>query len=172
MDSIESPERSFIGNYKLTRNQLHSGWESLASFLSRGKGICLDIGCGDGRHSEDIRDKGYKWIGCDIKGQRPKNFVLADALCLPFKSDSIEVVFSNCALEHMKDPFVAMCEIARVLKPKGRVYLLVAFMEPFHGSYFHITHWGVGRAGKPKQAEDNPNGAWCHYFCSDMEAIV
>lgn len=143
MELIEFSKRPFIGSYALTRNLLHSSWESLISMLPKGKGLCLDIGCGNGLHREDIIARGYKWIGCDISKQRLENYVIGDGLGLPFKSNSIDVVFSNCVLEHMKDPFVALNELQRVLKRQGKIYLQVAFMEPFHGSYFHITHWGL-----------------------------
>lgn len=140
---IEFRERPFIGRYKLTHNLLYPYWDSLMDLLPEGKGVCLDVGCGDGHNQRLIEKKGWRWVGCDIVKQRKKGYIISDALYLPLKYDSIDVVFSNCVLEHMKNPFVAMNELARVLKPSGRVYLSVAFMEPFHGSYFHITHWGL-----------------------------
>lgn len=99
MEHIEFTRKPFLSDYKLERNSLHPGWQSLMPMLRRGKGWCLDIGCGDGHHREDIRGQGYKWIGCDINQEGIENYVLADALCLPFKSNSIDVVFSNCVLE-------------------------------------------------------------------------
>ncbi len=140
---IQFHERPFVGRYKLTSNLLYPYWDSLVDLLPEGKGVCLDVGCDDGHHQRLIEKKGWRWVGCDIIKQRQRGYIIADALYLPLKSDSIDAVFSNCVLEHMKDPFVAMHEVARVLKPSGRIYMSVAFMEPFHGSYFHISHWGL-----------------------------
>lgn len=145
---IQFHERPFIGQYKVTRNYLYPYWDSLLDLLPEGKGVCLDVGCGDGYHQRDIEKKGWRWIGCDIIEQKKRGYIIADALYLPLKSDFIDVVFSNCVLEGLKDPFVAMNEVARVLKPLGRLYMSVPCMEPFHGSYFHITHWGLEELAK------------------------
>jgi len=140
---IEYYERPFTGRYKLTRNRLYPYWDSLLDLLPNGKGLCLDIGCDDGHHQSHIEKKGWRWVGLDIVKQKLRSYILADASNIPLKSGSVDVVFSNCVLEHIKDPFVSMCEVSRVLKPLGEIYMSVAFMEPFHGSYFHVTHWGL-----------------------------
>ena len=145
---IQFHERPFTGQYKLTRNFLYPYWDSLLDLLPRGEGVCLDVGCGNGHHQRDIEEKGWRWIGCDIVRQKKTGYMIADAMYLPFKSNHIDVIFSNCVLEHMKDPFVAIHEVARVLKPTGRIYMSVAFMDPFHGSYFHVTHWGLEELAK------------------------
>ena len=59
------------------------------------------------------RKESWRLVGCDIVKQREKGYIISDALYLPLKSDSIDVVFSNCVLEHMKDSFIAMNELER-----------------------------------------------------------
>jgi len=70
--------------------------------------------------------------------------VLGDAHRLPFRSASFDHVVTNAVLEHVANPFVAVREIARVLRPGGVFSGSVAFLEPYHArSYFHLTADGV-----------------------------
>ena len=65
---------------------------------------------------------------------------------LPFKDDSFAVVFSLAGLEHVRDPFRCAEEIARVLKPGGRLYCVVPFLQPYHGypdHYYNMTASGL-----------------------------
>src|SRR5476651_1678543 len=45
--------------------------------------------------------------------------VCGDAESLPFKSESVDFVFSNCTFQWFLDPLVALIEIQRILKPQG-----------------------------------------------------
>ena len=49
-------------------------------------------------------------------------------------------------LEHVRDPFTCAKEIARVLKPNGKLYCVVPFMSPYHGypdHYYNMTKSGL-----------------------------
>ena len=99
--------------------------------------VALDIGCGENRQrfKEGLETLGYTSVGIDIFGQAPD--ILADAHSLPFKDESFDVIMSSAVFEHLKNPFVAMKELYRVAKPNAKIYLVIAFTEPFHISYFH-----------------------------------
>jgi SAM-dependent methyltransferase len=65
---------------------------------------------------------------------------------LPFGDGTFDAVISIAALEHIRDPFAAAREIERVLKPGGRVYIAVPFLQPFHGypnHYYNMTSNGL-----------------------------
>jgi SAM-dependent methyltransferase len=65
---------------------------------------------------------------------------------LPFNDDVFDAVFSVAVLEHVRDPFRAAKEISRVLKPGGKLFCSVPFLQPFHGCpnhYYNITHVGL-----------------------------
>ncbi len=65
---------------------------------------------------------------------------------LPFKDNSFDLIFSLVVLEHIKDPFTAVREMERVLKPGGKIWVDVAFMQPFHGypnHFFNMTREGL-----------------------------
>jgi SAM-dependent methyltransferase len=77
----------------------------------------------------------------------PSTDVLGVAEELPFKDNSFDGVLSLDVLEHVKDPFKAAREIARVLKPGGQLYCVVPFLQPFHGfphHYYNMSYQGLG----------------------------
>ena len=74
--------------------------------------------------------------------------VVADAHALPFPEASFDFAFSLAVFEHLHSPWRAADEIARVLRPGGRVFVLCAFMQPLHGypdHYFNFTESGLRR---------------------------
>ncbi len=103
--------------------------------------LVLDLGCGAGDSRDAFLSLGYRYVGVDVSGQGPT--LWADAHALPFKSESFDVVFSMAVLEHVHNPFLALSEVARVLKPGGQFIGVAAFGEPFHASYFHASSWGI-----------------------------
>jgi SAM-dependent methyltransferase len=65
---------------------------------------------------------------------------------LPFKDNVFDGVISNAVLEHVRDPFRAATEITRVLRPGGKLYCCVPFLQCFHGypsHYYNMTHVGL-----------------------------
>lgn len=58
-----------------------------------------------------------------LKSATPR-FVTADLARLPFADDSFDCVTCGYVLEHLPDPKPGLAEIARVLEPGGRLFLL------------------------------------------------
>ncbi len=72
--------------------------------------------------------------------------VVADMEHLPFRDGSLDMVISECALEHVPAAPQAIVEITRVVKPGGFVYVVVPFLYPYHESpndYFRWTKSGL-----------------------------
>ncbi len=97
----------------------------------------LDVGCGQGRFLLPIarfcKGKGGHLIGCDIaegvmhsaritseRERLPIDFVLADAVELPFLDGYFDLVMANHMLYHVSDIPKALHEISRVLKRGGQ----------------------------------------------------
>jgi SAM-dependent methyltransferase len=59
----------------------------------------------------------------------PCNFLAARAEALPFASDAFDWVHMRSVVDHFEDPFLALKEAYRVLKPGGRVLIGLAVVE-------------------------------------------
>lgn len=104
--------------------------------------LMLDVGCGEGAHREVCEHAGFEYVGIDIRDRQA--LIRADAHALPFADNSFDFILAIATLEHLRNPFIAIREVYRLLKPEGTFLGTVAFLEPFHDlSYFHHSHNGL-----------------------------
>jgi len=101
----------------------------------------LDLGCGPKDQAVPAGYLGYKYVGIDYDNRAAD--ILADAHSIPFRSETFDCVLSYAVLEHLHNPFIAVQEIKRILKPGGVFCGTVSQGEPFHSSYFHHTVYGL-----------------------------
>lgn len=126
-------------------------WEELkfVSSYVRARDLVLDIGCGNGRLFEELRDKKITYTGIDsskklIELARERyapsaTFLQADALLLPFGNESFNVAFSFAVLHHIPSEELRrqfMSEAYRVLAKDGVVVLSV--WNLWHKKYLGI----------------------------------
>lgn len=88
----------------------------------------LEIGCGEGRVTRDLRCRGYEVTGLDIaptlvKAARDADpsgtYVVGDAAALPFDDASFDLVVSYNSLIDVDDMPAAVSEAGRVLRSGG-----------------------------------------------------
>jgi SAM-dependent methyltransferase len=88
----------------------------------------LDVGCGEGRVTRDLRARGYDTVGLDpsptlIEAARADDpdgeYLLGRAETLPFADASFELVVAYNSLMDVEDMPSAVAEIGRVLGPHG-----------------------------------------------------
>lgn len=95
-------------------------------FLASCSGVVVNIGSGNHRVAPHV-------INVDMFDY-PAVDVVADIHELPFRDSSIDGIMSVAVLEHVKNPQAVITEMYRVLKPGGKIYNLIPFMQPFHAS--------------------------------------
>lgn len=119
----------------------------------------LDLGCGLGRHALYFTQKGFKVTAVDLSAEAIAfNIEMqeeqgADYLCkradmmkLPFANDAFDRVFSYHVISHQDTAGVqqVLQEIARVLKPGGKVFLTLCSKE----------HYAFSEEGFPRVDEN------------------
>lgn len=97
--------------------------------------MILDIGCGTGSLLRAITESYplVKVVGVDLsvemlkiarnKQIKDSALIAGQAWCLPFRSKSFDMVVSCNAFHYLRKPEECLAEIARVLKPQGRIVI-------------------------------------------------
>jgi SAM-dependent methyltransferase len=121
--------------------------------LARGR--LLDVGCGDKPYLEIFLPYVSEYLGVEheaafrqtassARGRGPDVFY--DGLRLPFGDGEFDTVLSVQTLEHTPNPQLLLCEMARVLKPQGRLLLSAPFSFRLHEEphdYFRYSPHGL-----------------------------
>jgi arsenite methyltransferase len=106
-------------------------------------GIALDVGSGPGSVTSSLADAAEPdglALGVDIsepmlaRAVRAEagpqvGFLRADAQRLPLRDQTVDAVISIAVLQLIPDPFAALSEISRVLRPGGRLALMVPIVR-------------------------------------------
>jgi SAM-dependent methyltransferase len=108
------------------------GWSTLARRFAAavpGSGLrVLDVGCGTGRSRSIYRQRAGRYAGIDLslgalrlarRREADAEWLQADALRLPFRDASHDVVAFSSVLHHVPDRRAALAEALRVLRPGG-----------------------------------------------------
>jgi ubiquinone/menaquinone biosynthesis C-methylase UbiE len=97
--------------------------------------IAADLGAGTGFISEGLLARGLQVIAVDQSAEMLETLRhkfgstsaldcrLGEAERLPIDTGTIDCVFANMYLHHVESPAAAITEMARILKPGGRVVL-------------------------------------------------
>ncbi|MEU3600727.1 class I SAM-dependent methyltransferase [Streptomyces sp. NPDC006798] len=114
-------------------------------------GTALDAACGTGRQTEALAARGYRVIGVDqspdmLEQARRKvpdaDFRQGRLEKLPVDDGSVDLAVSTLALTHLPDLTDAVAELARVVRPGGRV--IVSDLHPFVVSLQGQCHFVTG----------------------------
>jgi SAM-dependent methyltransferase len=103
--------------------------------------VAVDVGSGNTRVLDEV-------VTVDLMPY-PNVDVVGQADRLPFATGTVDIVMSIAVLEHVPDPQSAIAELVRILKPGGRAYIFVPFIQGFHAAphdYQRYTRPGLERA--------------------------
>jgi len=131
------------------RSAKRNTFKFIKGLVSR-KWEILDIGCRDGMWLNMLKNNKFKNLrGIDISAKaleiarkKGHNVVRGDAQKLPFPDEEFNFVSIIHTLEHCPEPEKVLTEIRRVLKPNGRILVVV-----------------------PLQKKEPVPTVWAHYHC-------
>jgi SAM-dependent methyltransferase len=120
----------------------------LAEFLGRQlQALCApgvrvaDVGCGEQPLRRLVEDAGARYVGIDVSQNAAGTVaVVAPITALPLADGEFDLVLCTEVLEHVADPLAALGELARIVRPGGKVILTVPFAYPLHEE-----PWDFGR---------------------------
>lgn len=136
-----SPVGSMLWDHiQAVARRLLAAWQEPTEWLNVPPGgIALDVGCGTGDVAASLAraaGPGGLALGVDVSGPMlaraardragPQvGFLRADAQRLPFRDETVDAVLSVAVLMLIPDPVAALAEMARVLRPTGRLAVMV-----------------------------------------------
>jgi SAM-dependent methyltransferase len=100
----------------------------LADLARCGTGRPLEIGNGRDLRRGRFRLAAEGWVSLDLSG-RLRPHVRGDAQHLPLASEAFDLVVCTEVAEYLPSPAAAVAEIARVLRPGGRLVWATPFMH-------------------------------------------
>jgi ubiquinone/menaquinone biosynthesis C-methylase UbiE len=149
-DVYGGPQGALLATASLLSLHIHLGDRLLRErrFDLRGAKSILDVGSGAGqiaKHLLKYADADASITCCDLSPemlrrarQRLKstvpNHVAADLCRLPFADESFDCVTCGYVLEHLPEARLGLAEIARVMRPGGRMLLLTT-EDNFSGAW-------------------------------------
>ncbi len=118
--------------------------QQLRSVASYVHGDVLDVGAGDYARYKSLFSYS-KYITMDhVKSENTD--VVGRIEDIPFPDNSFDSVICTQVLEHVPNPFMAVAELRRVLRPTGTCLITVPQMNEIHEAprdYFRYTQYGI-----------------------------
>jgi SAM-dependent methyltransferase len=147
-------KRTPLNPYWLDWSKLRESVEGLARHAT---GTLLDVGVSEGPYRALFEPLVARYVGLEyppsILDKQPDLWnildrakasvdVFGDGNRLPFGDASFDTVLATEVLEHLPEPRRCVDEMARVLKPEGKLLLTIPFSQPLHelpSDYYRFT---------------------------------
>lgn len=116
--------------------------------------LVLDAGCGTGRFSEVVMKYGGHVVGVDmscsveeaVENVPGAEVLQADIMNLPFRKESFDIVFSLGVIHHTYNTSKAFGELAKLVKPGGKLSVWVYSDEGWKTRIHNRTQVSLCRA--------------------------
>lgn len=144
-DRMPGPLARYVLHFE---GAVDSAIRAFASATPAGARI-LDAGAGEGTHRRYFHQQRYCGLDLgvgDAAWDYSRLDVLGDLENMPFRPGAFEAAISVVTLEHVREPGRVLEEIARVLKPGGRLLLVAPQQWEEHQQphdYFRFTRYGL-----------------------------
>ena len=137
--------RGLAHTFSLARRRLHRA--VAAAIAEHAAGDCLDCGSGRSPYRALLAERGASVTSVDVEDRSGEIDLLADIQEMPQIADSsFDTVLCTQVLEHVPRPWRAMAELARVLRPGGRLILSVPHLSAVHEAphdFYRYTRHGL-----------------------------
>jgi SAM-dependent methyltransferase len=131
----------------LLLSQLSADIQSLIPRASSADAIALDLGCGKSPYGTYLLEAGYTVRTLDITPESGPDYV-GTVEQTGLLADSLDLVICTQVLEHCMEPWTAVHEITRILKPGGCAVVSVPhvwFYHPHPSDNWRFTQEGLLR---------------------------
>ncbi len=144
-DLLPRPLRGYVLHFEA---EIERAVAAFARTLPEGARV-LDAGAGEGQYRDWFHRQRY--VGVDLGVGDPRwrydgLDVIADLARLPLATGCLDAALNIVTLEHVREPKAVLQELARALKPGGRLLLIVPHEWEVHQAphdYFRYTRYGV-----------------------------
>jgi ubiquinone/menaquinone biosynthesis C-methylase UbiE len=120
----------------------------------------LELGAGDGVHFPHVKHKFDTYLATDIRPSAPDltdarlKFELLDATDLTrFKDNTFDRLIATCLIVHLNNPFEALQEWRRVVKPGG---VLTIYIAPEPGMLIRLVRKSIFWRKAARKGAKNP----------------
>lgn len=142
---LPAPLRRYILHFETA---IEDAVSAFAESLPRGASV-LDAGAGEGKFA--FRFSSQRYVSLDLGiGDEAWNYtgldVIGDLHLMPFRAASFDACINVVTLEHVREPGIVVAELARVLKPGGRLLLIAPHEWEEHQQphdFYRYTRYGL-----------------------------
>lgn len=148
-DNLRKAENGFSNSSKVYDiSPILFGMRRRYEFLVRKYcyGRVLDLGAGRLYNKRLLFNHSNSYVSIDRYPVNPEIDLLGDVQHLPFRSDSFDTIFCTAVLQYIKEPSLALKEIARVLKPNSFVILSAPHLSYLNNEphdMYRFTKYGI-----------------------------
>jgi len=125
---------------RATKHENRRLHEVIFSKIIKTSEFLLDVGCGDGWLAKLALPKNINVISMDISNINPQKAVernvsknhfglVADALNLPIKNNTLDTIVASEIMEHVADPKLFVLSLYKSLKAKGKLIITTPYNE-------------------------------------------